>query len=193
MSKRRQHTAPRNPFATEGSHPTTHATELRGIVCFWLAFYLWGIYRCAVRLHFHENSVHEERGRRASAKLCSGRSREFGHVLHKWRAIKSIISRYFGSRYKVWSTPFDRRRRVCDVGGCRGNLQLHKLTKTKLPAAKRFTHSSGRGCEPSGANGLRHRCAKRMGITERIGDPHPHPRAREACHGRAGSTSEVRV
>ena len=145
-------------------------------------------------------------------------------MLHEWRAIKSIISRYFGSRYKVWSTQFDRRRHVChgatgslphplswaaatgtfphtlswaaatstDAGCChwlKGNLQPHKLAKAKLPAAKRLAHRSGWGCEPSGANGLCHRCAKRVGVTERIGDPHLHPRARKACHGRAGSAS----
>ena len=38
MSKRHQHTAQRNPFATDGSHPTTHAAELRSIVCFWFSF-----------------------------------------------------------------------------------------------------------------------------------------------------------
>ena len=130
MSKRHQHTAQRNPFATDGSHPTTHAAELRSIVCFWFSFKS-GVYVAARSgLHFHENSVHEERGRRASAKLCWGRSREFSPVLHEWCAVKSIISRNLGSRYKAWSTPFDRRRHVTDVGRCQGKLQLagsHKM------------------------------------------------------------------
>ena len=78
------------------------------------------------------------------------------------------------------------------------STRQNKLTKAKLAAGKPFAHSSGWGCEPSSANGLRHRCAKRTGIAERIGAAieiriRTQEKERftplQACHGRARSAS----